>query len=85
MLAILGDQTLGERRIPHYLNLPIAHKTGDLPPGVANDVGIVYAGSGPIVISFFSTGIREPYGEFDDRIGRLAQHVVAYFETTETD
>ena len=36
----------------------VAHKTGDGSPVIANDVGIIYAPSGPIVLSFFSPPIR---------------------------
>ena len=49
MKNILLRQQLGMRRIPHFLNVPVAHKTGD-GSNVANDVGLVYAQSGPIVI-----------------------------------
>ena len=84
MQALLRNQQLGACRIPHFLEAPVAHKTGDLTPGVANDVGIIYSPSGLIVLSFFSTGIHEPYGEFEDRIGRLAQKVVAQFEAVDS-
>jgi beta-lactamase class A len=80
MQAIMRLQKSGACRIPHYLDVPVAHKTGDLPPSVANDVGIVYANSGQIIISFFTMDIEEPYGELEDRIGRLARKVVDYFD-----
>jgi hypothetical protein len=70
------------RRIPHYLTLPVAHKTGD-GTSVANDVAIVYAQSGPIVISFFTMGmmgIRGPYAEAEDQMGRIVQKIVDYFD-----
>ena len=47
---------------------------------LANDVGIVYAKSGPIVVSFFLNAITEPYGEAEDRMGRVTQQIVAYFD-----
>ncbi|MBI4541142.1 MAG: serine hydrolase [Gemmatimonadetes bacterium] len=80
MKAMLRQQQSGARRLPHYLNVPVGHKTGDLPPMVANDVGILYARSGPIVVSFFSNAIRGSYGEAEDRIGELARLVVVYFD-----
>lgn len=82
MKRILMEQREGRLRLPHYLEWPdyfVAHKTGDGPPAIANDVGIVY---GPnkrsVVISFFSAAIAEPYANHEDRIGRLARAVVDY-------
>ena len=73
-------QQAGARRLPHYLSVGIAHKTGDFPPVLANDVGIVFARSGPIVISFFTNAIEGPFAEAEDRIGRIAQLIVEYFD-----
>ena len=58
--------------------VPVAHKTGDFPPVLANDVGIIYARSGPIVVSFLGNAITGNYGEAEDRIGRFAQQLVEY-------
>jgi len=80
MQAIMRLQKSGACRIPHYLDVPVAHKTGDLPPTVANDVGIVYGGSGRIIISIFTMEIEEPYGELEDRIGHLSRMIVDYFD-----
>ena len=72
MKTILGRQQAGSRRLPHFLDVPVAHKTGD--SGViANDVGLVSARSGTVVISFFVNGITGSYGEAEDRIGRVAR------------
>jgi len=60
--------------------VPVAHKTGDFPPVLAHDVGIIYARSGPIVVSFLGNAITDPYGEAEDRIGRFAQQLVEYFD-----
>jgi beta-lactamase class A len=73
-------QQSGARRLPHFLDVPVGHKTGDFPPALANDVGIIYARSGPIVVSFLTNGIREPYGELEDRIGLTARVIVQYFD-----
>ena len=81
MKNILLRQQLGARRIPHFLTVPVAHKTGD-GATVANDVGVVYARSGPIVISFFSMAIKGPYAETEDHIGRIARTIVDYFDGT---
>ena len=79
MKTILGRQQAGSRRIPHFLTVPVAHKTGD--SGViANDVALVSARSGTVVISFFVTGITASYGETEDRMGHIARHIVDYFD-----
>ena len=79
MKAILGRQQLGVRRIPHFLDVPVAHKTGD-GPNIANDVGLVYARSGTVIIAFFTTGITGPYAEAEDMIGRTSRKIVDYFD-----
>jgi beta-lactamase class A len=80
MMRMMRAQQSGARRLPHFLNVPVAHKTGDFPPVLANDVGIVFARSGPIVIAFFTNAIEGPYGEAEDRIGRVAQLIVQYYD-----
>lgn len=80
MLRTLRGQQSGARRIPHYLNVPVGHRTGDFPPIVANDVGIVYAKSGPIVMSFFTMGNTGVYAETEDRMGQVARIIVEYFD-----
>ena len=80
MIRMMRAQQAGSRRLPHFVNVPIAHKTGDFPPVLANDVGIAFARSGPIVISFFTNAITGPYAEAEDRIGRVAQLIVEYFD-----
>ena len=80
MIRMLRAQQAGTRRLPHYLSVPIGHKTGDFPPVVANDVGIIFARSGPIVVSFFANSIEGPFGEAEDRIGRIGQMIVEYFD-----
>ena len=80
MLRMLRAQQAGQRRLNHFITVPVAHKTGDFPPVLANDVGIIYARSGPIVVSFLGNAITGNYGEAEDRIGRLAQRIVEYFD-----
>ena len=48
LLRMMRAQQSGARRLPHFLHraCTVAHKTGDFPPVLANDVGIVYAKSG---------------------------------------
>jgi hypothetical protein len=76
MLRMMRAQQAGSRRLPHFITVPIAHKTGDFPPVLANDVGIIYARSGPIVVSFLANSITGNYGEAEDRIGRFGQQLV---------
>jgi hypothetical protein len=79
MREILLRQQLGARRIPHYLQgVRVGHKTGDTGT-VANDVGVIYTPSGPIVVAFIVTGIRGSYGEVEDQIGMMSRMIVDYF------
>jgi hypothetical protein len=48
--------------------------------GMANDVGIIYTRSGPVVVSFLLNEIREPYAEAEDRMGQVARVIVEYFD-----
>ena len=80
MLRMLRAQQAGQRRLNHFISVPVAHKTGDFPPVLANDVGIIYARSGPIVVSFLGNAITGIYGEAEDRIGRFAQQIVEHFD-----
>jgi len=79
MKAMLGRQQAGSRRLPHFLDVPVAHKTGDSAV-IANDVGLVSARSGTVIISFFVNGVTGSYGEAEDRIGRAAREIVNYFD-----
>jgi beta-lactamase class A len=80
MLRMMRAQQAGARRLNHFLTVPVAHKTGDFAPVLANDVGIIYARSGPIVVSFLGNAITGNYGEAEDRIGRFAQQLVELFD-----
>lgn len=80
IIRMMRAQLAGARRLPHFLTVGVAHKTGDFAPVLANDVGIVYAHSGPIVVAFFANEIVGSYGEAEDRIGRITQLIVEYFD-----
>lgn len=80
MLRMMRAQQAGARRLNHFLTVPVAHKTGDFAPVLANDVGVIYARSGPIVVSFLGNAISGNYGEAEDKIGRFAQQLVEYFD-----
>ena len=82
MMDMLQNQQAGARRIPMYLDTQyvIAHKTGDFPPCVANDVGVVYLKSGATVMVFLTNQIRGNYGEAEERIGGIARQIAEYFD-----
>ena len=80
MLRMMRAQQAGARRLPHFITVPIAHKTGDFPPALANDVGVIYTRSGPVIIAFFGNAIDGPFADAEDREGRLAALVVSYFD-----
>ena len=81
MLRMMRAQQAGQRRLNHFLQVPVAHKTGDFPPVLANDVGVIYARSGPIAVAFLGNAIQGSYGEAEDQIGRFAQRLVEYFDS----
>lgn len=80
MRRVMRWQQSGARRLPHFIDVPVGHKTGDFPPSVANDVGVIYTRSGPVVVALMLNQIREPYAEAEDRMGRVAQLIVEYFD-----
>lgn len=80
MSRVFRWQQSGSRRLPHYVDVPVGHKTGDFPPAVANDVGVIYTRSGPVVVSLLLNAIREPYGEAEDRMGQVGRAIVDYFD-----
>jgi beta-lactamase class A len=65
--------------IPRYLSVPVANKTGAL-DDVRNDVGIVYAPNGPVIISAFTYDNRDQSWTVDNSgqllIGRLAKAII---------
>ena len=79
--TFMRRQLAGSRRLPHFVTVPVAHKTGDA-GNIANDVGIIYSRSGPIVIAVMVTGIKGSLGEAEDRIGRIAELTVNHFDNT---
>ena len=62
-----------------HLSVPVGHKTGGT-TGVTNDVGIVYARSGPIVMAFYNKEIAGPTAVAEIRMGEVARMVVEYFD-----
>lgn len=62
-------------RLPQRLQweVPIGHKTGDIPPVLANDVGIIYAARGPIVVAVFTNENRGDFFLVESTIGNIAR------------
>lgn len=80
LVRMLLAQTGGARRLPHDVGLRIAHKTGDIAPVVANDVGIAYHASGPVVVAFLVNEITGSYGEAEDQMGRTMLRIAEYYD-----
>jgi beta-lactamase class A len=84
MLRMMGQQQF-RTRIPRFMmddaNTP--HKTGDFPPYIANDVGLIETPSGRVVVVFFSAHHRGFYSELEDAIGRMSEQVWGYFNYRE--
>ena len=85
MLDILREQQVNNR-FPKYLDgEPIAHKTGDGQPWLANDAGIIWIpGKGPendtpIVLVVFTGHHHGPTSALHDAIARVAAVVVGHY------
>ncbi|HKO29063.1 MAG TPA: serine hydrolase [Solirubrobacteraceae bacterium] len=77
MLRTLREQ-LYASRLPQRIRFraAIGHKTGDWPPIIGNDVGIIYAPSGPIVISVFTNQNTGSFFDLEATEGMVAQDVL---------
>lgn len=62
-------QRIGER-------VSVGHKTGDWEPQIGNDVGIVFAPSGPIVMAAFTNANTGPMWELNATLGKVAEDVL---------
>ena len=83
MLRIMRRQ-LYRTRIPRYLDgsWRVPHKTGELPPYVADDVGVLERPGHRIVITVLTNqqAGAGSYEMLEDAIGRVAQQVAEYYE-----
>jgi beta-lactamase class A len=84
MMRIMGQQQM-RTRIPRFMmdDVSTPHKTGDFPPYIANDVGLIETPSAHVVVVFFSAHHRGYYSELEDAIGRMSEEVWAYFNYRE--
>lgn len=80
MLHMMGQQQF-RTRIPRFMmdDVDTPHKTGDFPPYIANDVGLIQTPSARVVVVFFSAHHRGFYSELEDAIGRMSEQVWGYF------
>ncbi len=68
-------QRIGER-------VPVGHKTGDWEPQIGNDVGIVFAPGGPIVMAAFTNANTGPMWQLNATLGRVGEDVLNAWTAT---
>lgn len=80
MMRLMTMQQM-RTRIPKYIDddATTPHKTGDFPPYIANDVGLIETPAGRVVVVFFSAHHRGFYSELEDAVARMSEQVWAYF------
>jgi beta-lactamase class A len=80
MLTIMRRQVY-RTRLPRYLGYTYAipHKTGDFPPYIANDVGIIELPDVPVVMCVFNGDYNGRYDVLENAIGLMALDVRNYF------
>src|SRR5262245_47400492 len=54
----------------------VGHKTGDWPPIIGNDVGIVYSDAGPIVMAAFTNQNRGDFPDLEATLGKVAEDIL---------
>jgi len=77
MLRILREQFYASR-LPQRIRFRagIAHKTGDWPPLLGNDVGIIFAPSGPIIAAVFTSMNRGDFTDLEATEGRIGEDLL---------
>jgi hypothetical protein len=79
MIEVLGGQVYTSR-LPRFIaerpGVGVAHKAGDFPPFVLNDVGIIFHPGGPTVISVFVNDNKSGVLAAEETIGRIAEDLV---------
>jgi beta-lactamase class A len=77
MRRVLKDQIYFSR-LPQRIRsrVEVGHKTGDWPPIIGNDVGILYSENGPIVVSVFTNQNRGSFFDLEAAIGKVAEDVL---------
>ena len=81
MLQIMRGQVYSSR-LPRYLSgYRIPHKTGDFPPYICNDVGVLETQNRHVIMSVFTANHFGATDRLEDAIGRLAELTGNYFAT----
>ena len=77
MIRVLKRQ-LYFSRLPQRIRFraSVGHKTGDWPPIIGNDVGILYSDAGPIVVSVFTNQNRGSFFDLEAAIGKVAEDIL---------
>jgi beta-lactamase class A len=77
MLDVLGGQFY-DSRLPRFIKeqATVAHKTGEMPPYVLNDVGIIVHEGGPTVVSMFVNENQGTVLQVEETIGRIAEDLL---------
>jgi beta-lactamase class A len=80
MMDIMREQFYSSR-IPHYLPNPwgVPHKTGDFPPYLANDVGILDPGKAMVVLVVFNSHYQGQYPLLEDAVARIALEIYNFY------
>jgi beta-lactamase class A len=83
LLDIMARCATGNNRLKALLpsGTRVAHKTGSLPQGVYNDVGIINlpGGAGRVAVAVFVIGSTRPEKEHELMIARIARAIYDYF------
>ena len=84
MLEILRGQ-LYDSRLPRFIKdrAAVGHKTGDIPPFVLNDVGIIFHEGGPTVVAIFVNDNQGTTLQVEEIIGGIAEDLVTAWSTTD--
>jgi beta-lactamase class A len=77
MIRILKRQ-LYFSRLPQRIRFraSVGHKTGDWPPIIGNDAGVIYSDAGPIVVSVFTNQNRGSFFDLEAAIGKVAEDLL---------
>ena len=80
MLDILRGQFY-DSRLPRFIKeqatVAVAHKTGEIPPYVLNDAGIIFHEGGPTVVTVFVNENQGTVLQVEETIGRIAEDLVS--------
>ncbi len=77
MLDVLRGQFY-DSRLPRFIKeqAVVAHKTGETPPYVLNDAGIIFHEGGPTVVTVFVNRNQGTVLQVEEVVGRIAEDLV---------